>query len=239
MRAEGRLFRLSPRVLELGRPYLSSLTLPEIAFRICAISWRRCASRRRSRFSTAATSSTSRMSRRSGIMSVPVTRRDARPGLRDRRSGACCSRVRATSGWAASLATLQLEPITGSTIVDPDALLAELRAHPQAGLGARRSGAGGGAARVRGADPRRARACDRRGERRRAREPLDDRRDPRRPPPTTPAHHRRHRVELRATPAPTPPVRRKPAPTAVEPAACPTAPTARPISCSRCSAAWR
>ena len=31
MRAEGRLFRLSPRVLELGRPYLSSLTLPEIA----------------------------------------------------------------------------------------------------------------------------------------------------------------------------------------------------------------
>jgi len=28
---EGRLFRLSPRVLELGRPYLASLTLPEIA----------------------------------------------------------------------------------------------------------------------------------------------------------------------------------------------------------------
>jgi IclR family transcriptional regulator, pca regulon regulatory protein len=31
MRVEGRLFRLSPRVLELGRPYLSSLTLPELA----------------------------------------------------------------------------------------------------------------------------------------------------------------------------------------------------------------
>ncbi|MEO9175251.1 MAG: helix-turn-helix domain-containing protein, partial [Gaiellales bacterium] len=31
MRAEGRTFRLSPRVLELGRPYLSSLTLPELA----------------------------------------------------------------------------------------------------------------------------------------------------------------------------------------------------------------
>jgi len=31
MRVEGRLFRLSPRVLELGRPYLASLTLPEIA----------------------------------------------------------------------------------------------------------------------------------------------------------------------------------------------------------------
>jgi IclR family pca regulon transcriptional regulator len=31
MRADGRLFRLSPRVLELGRPYLASLTLPEIA----------------------------------------------------------------------------------------------------------------------------------------------------------------------------------------------------------------
>jgi IclR family transcriptional regulator, pca regulon regulatory protein len=31
MRADGRLFRLSPRVLELGRPYLASLTLPEVA----------------------------------------------------------------------------------------------------------------------------------------------------------------------------------------------------------------
>ena len=31
MSVEGRLFRLSPRVLELGRPYLSSLTLPELA----------------------------------------------------------------------------------------------------------------------------------------------------------------------------------------------------------------
>ena len=31
VRVDGRLFRLSPRVLELGRPYLSSLTLPEIA----------------------------------------------------------------------------------------------------------------------------------------------------------------------------------------------------------------
>jgi IclR family transcriptional regulator, pca regulon regulatory protein len=29
--AEGRLFRLGPRVLELGRPYLSNLTLPEVA----------------------------------------------------------------------------------------------------------------------------------------------------------------------------------------------------------------
>jgi len=28
---EGRLFRLTPRVLELGRPYLASLTLPELA----------------------------------------------------------------------------------------------------------------------------------------------------------------------------------------------------------------
>ena len=31
IRVEGRQFRLSPQVLELGRPYLSSLTLPEIA----------------------------------------------------------------------------------------------------------------------------------------------------------------------------------------------------------------
>jgi IclR family pca regulon transcriptional regulator len=31
MRADGRLFRLSPRVLDLGRPYLSSLTLQEVA----------------------------------------------------------------------------------------------------------------------------------------------------------------------------------------------------------------
>ena len=31
IRVDGRQFRLSPQVLELGRPYLSSLTLPEIA----------------------------------------------------------------------------------------------------------------------------------------------------------------------------------------------------------------
>jgi IclR family pca regulon transcriptional regulator len=31
IRVDGRQFQLSPRVLELGRPYLSSLTLPEIA----------------------------------------------------------------------------------------------------------------------------------------------------------------------------------------------------------------
>ena len=31
MRVDGRLFRLSPRVLELGRPYLTTLSLPEIA----------------------------------------------------------------------------------------------------------------------------------------------------------------------------------------------------------------
>ena len=31
MRVDGRLFRLRPRVLELGRPYLSSMTLPELA----------------------------------------------------------------------------------------------------------------------------------------------------------------------------------------------------------------
>ena len=31
LRIEGRQFRLSPRVLELGRPYLASLTLPELA----------------------------------------------------------------------------------------------------------------------------------------------------------------------------------------------------------------
>jgi len=31
MRVDGRLFRLGPRLLDLGRPYLSSLTLPELA----------------------------------------------------------------------------------------------------------------------------------------------------------------------------------------------------------------
>jgi IclR family pca regulon transcriptional regulator len=31
IRVDGRQFRLSPRVLELGRPYLSSLSLPEVA----------------------------------------------------------------------------------------------------------------------------------------------------------------------------------------------------------------
>ena len=31
MRLDGRLFRLSPKILELGRPNLSNLTLPELA----------------------------------------------------------------------------------------------------------------------------------------------------------------------------------------------------------------
>ena len=67
VRAEGRAFRLSPRVLELGRAYLSGLTLPDAR---AAAPARARGERARvvvaSPCSTGSGSSTSRMSRRSG-----------------------------------------------------------------------------------------------------------------------------------------------------------------------------
>ena len=126
MRAEGRWFRLSPRVLELGRPYLSSLTLPGIA-------------RPHLRAFVADVRESSSIAILDGgdivyiaheaakrLMSVQVT-----VGTRDPAFATSLGRVLIagqTDDWlAASLATLRLTPIMPSTIVDPAALLAELR----------------------------------------------------------------------------------------------------------------
>ena len=126
MRAEGRLFRLSPRVLELGRPYLSSLTLPEIALphlRDFVADVRESSSLAILDGSDIVYVAHVAAKR---IMSVSVS-----VGTRDPAFATSLGRVllagQSDEWLGASLAALQLEPITGSTIVDPDALLVELR----------------------------------------------------------------------------------------------------------------
>jgi IclR family pca regulon transcriptional regulator len=122
MRAEGRLFRLSPRVLELGRPYLSSLTLPEIALphlRDFVADVRESSSLAILDGSDIVYVAHVAAKR---IMSVSVS-----VGTRDPAFATSLGRVLLAGQSDESYAALQLEPITGSTIVDPDALLAELR----------------------------------------------------------------------------------------------------------------
>jgi IclR family transcriptional regulator, pca regulon regulatory protein len=126
MRAEGRLFRLSPRVLELGRPYLSSLTLPELALphlRAFVADVRESSSLAILDGSDIVYVAHVAAKR---IMSVSVS-----VGTRDPAFATSLGRVllagQSDEWLAASLAALQLEPITGSTIVDPDTLLSELR----------------------------------------------------------------------------------------------------------------
>jgi IclR family transcriptional regulator, pca regulon regulatory protein len=126
MRAEGRLFRLSPRVLELGRPYLSSLTLPEIALphlRDFVADVRESSSLAILDGSDIVYVAHVAAKR---IMSVSVS-----VGTRDPAFATSLGRVllagQSDEWLGASLAVLQLEPITGSTIVDPGALLSELR----------------------------------------------------------------------------------------------------------------
>jgi IclR family pca regulon transcriptional regulator len=126
MRAEGRWFRLSPRVLELGRPYLSSMTLPAIA-----------APHLRSLVADVRESSSIAILDGSDIvyvaheaakrlMSVQVT-----VGTRDPAFATSLGRVliagKSDEWLEASLATLQLTQIMPATIAEPDALLAELR----------------------------------------------------------------------------------------------------------------
>jgi IclR family transcriptional regulator, pca regulon regulatory protein len=126
MRADARLFRLSPRVLELGRPFLSGLTLPALA-------------RPHLRDLVADVRESSSLAildagdivyvehvAAKRLMSVQVT-----AGTRDPAFATSLGRVliagRSDEWLAASLATLRLKKITQATIVDPAALLAELR----------------------------------------------------------------------------------------------------------------
>jgi IclR family transcriptional regulator, pca regulon regulatory protein len=126
MRAEGRTFRLSPRVLELGRPYLSSLTLPEIAAPHL-------------RDFVADVRESSSVAVLDGVDIVYVAHASAKRilavsasiGTRDPAFATSLGRVLLASqsdAWLAdAVAGLRLPRITSSTIVEPKALLAELR----------------------------------------------------------------------------------------------------------------
>jgi IclR family pca regulon transcriptional regulator len=126
MRVDGRLFRLSPRLLDLGRPYLSSLTLPDLAL-----------PHLRSFAAEVQESTTLAVldgfeivyvahapSRR--ILSVSVT-----VGTRDPASATSLGRALLagqSDEWLdANLPLVELRPITAKTITAPKALRAELR----------------------------------------------------------------------------------------------------------------
>ena len=126
MRAEGRWFRLSPRVLELGRPYLSSMTLPAIA----APQLRELVADVRESSSIAILDGSDIVyvahEAAKRLMSVRVT-----VGTRDPAFATSLGRVliagQSDEWLEASLATLRLTQITPATIAEPAALLAELR----------------------------------------------------------------------------------------------------------------
>ena len=156
-----------------------TLTVPEIALpHLRNLVGGRRASPRRWPCSIASRSSTSPTCRptacsRSRSPSGGATRR-----LR-RRSGACSSPPRATSGSTTTWRMCSSSPYTPRTIVDAGAPAGRARPDPPPGLRLRRPGARGGPARRRRAAARR-RGASRRGRERRApREPLVDRRDPR------------------------------------------------------------
>ncbi|MDX6525439.1 MAG: IclR family transcriptional regulator, pca regulon regulatory protein, partial [Gaiellales bacterium] len=126
MRSDARLFRLSPRVLELGRPFLSGLTLPALArphLRDLVADVRESSSLAILDASDIVYVEHVAAKR---LMSVQVT-----VGTRDPAFATSLGRVliagKSDEWLAASLATLQLTQITPATIVDPSALLAELR----------------------------------------------------------------------------------------------------------------
>jgi IclR family transcriptional regulator, pca regulon regulatory protein len=126
MRADARLFRLSPRVLELGRPFLSGLTLPALArphLRDLVADVRESSSLAILDASDIVYVEHVAAKR---LMSVQVT-----VGTRDPAFATSLGRVliagKSDDWLAGSLATLQLTEITPATIVDPAALLAELR----------------------------------------------------------------------------------------------------------------
>jgi len=126
MRLEGRRFRLSPRVLELGRPYLSSLTLPELAL-----------PHLRSFVADVRESAT--VAVLDGTEIVYVAHAPARRilsvsvdvGTRDPAFATSLGRMllasRSDEWLDSSLASVQLQPITAKTITDPADFRAELQ----------------------------------------------------------------------------------------------------------------
>ena len=125
IRVDGRQFRLSPQVLELGRPYLSSLTLPEIALPHL----REATSDVRESASLAVLDGTDIVyvahAPAKRILSISIT-----IGTRDVAFATALGRVLLAGqddDWLDHyLTTVELPPITPRTITTPDKLRAEL-----------------------------------------------------------------------------------------------------------------
>ena len=125
IRVDGRQFRLSPQVLELGRPYLSSLTLPEIALPHL----RELTNELRESSSLAVLDGTDIVyvahAPAKRILSISIT-----IGTRDVAFATSLGRVLLagqTDDWLDTyLATIELPPITPRTINTPDKLRTEL-----------------------------------------------------------------------------------------------------------------
>jgi IclR family pca regulon transcriptional regulator len=125
MRVQGRLFRLGPRLLELGRPYLSSLTLPELALPHL-------------RELVAGVGESASVAVLDGTEVVYVAHAPARRifsvsvdiGSRDSAFATSLGRVLLagqSDAWiAACLASVRLESFTPRTVVDPAAFRSEL-----------------------------------------------------------------------------------------------------------------
>jgi IclR family pca regulon transcriptional regulator len=126
MRADGRLFRLSPRVLELGRPYLTTLSLPEIA----GPHLRDFVEEVQESSSVATLDGTDILyvahvsAKRIMSVTVPVGTRD--PAFATSLGRALLA-GQDDETLAAMLEGMQLPRITQVTIVEPKALLAELQ----------------------------------------------------------------------------------------------------------------
>ena len=172
VRADDRRFSLTPRVLELGYSFLSSLTLPEIA-------------QPHLRELVGAVHESSSVSVLDGPDIVYVAREPTQRIMTVAISVGTRFPAYATSMGRVLLAGLgaeeierfldgaDLKKLTSETLTDEVALRGELERVRAAGLGARRSGARGRPAFDRGADPRPAGARGRRDQHLNSREPHD------------------------------------------------------------------
>ena len=175
VRTDGRWFALSPRILELGYAYLSSLSLPEVAEphleRLVA--------------EVHESSSVSVLDGEdivyvarvptSRIMTVSINVGTRFPAYATSMGRVLLAGLPDERARRLPRRAVELAPLSPRTLTSHDALRAELAQVRVAGLGARRPGARGGAALDRRADPRPQRPHRRRGQPVRAREPDVDR----------------------------------------------------------------
>ena len=182
VRSDGKHFALTPRVLELGYAYLSSLSLPEIA----EPHLERLAAQVRESSSVSVLDGDEIVY----VGRVPtsrIMRVSINVGTRFPAYATSMGRVLLAALPTTSTPTSRARrsrPLTARAIDSAEKLRAELERDARAGLGAGRPGARGGPAFDRGARPRRERPRRRRGQRLRARQPrLQGRRPARAPAP--------------------------------------------------------